>query len=150
MEGIITIYIFGECNIKSIHSDQEFRYILQDFANENRINLVCSLSQTHVPHAERNIRTIKERVRSRFQNLPYRRIPKIIVIYLVIQTSATLNYFPARYGLSQYNSPKMILQHKLLNFEMHCKHFTGEYVLGHDDKHSKNNMESRELDYIYL
>ena len=72
MEGIITIYIFGECNIKSIHSDQEFRYILQDFANENRIKLICSLSQAHVPHAERNICTIKERVRSLFHNLPYR------------------------------------------------------------------------------
>ena len=44
----------------------------------------------------------------------------------------------------------MILQQKLLNFDMHCKHYTGEYVLEHNDKHIKNNMESRALDCIYL
>ena len=67
-----------------------------------------------------------------------------------MQTTATLNYFPARYGLSPYYSPRMILQQTHLNFETHYKHYTGEYVLAHDDKHIKNNMESRALDCIYL
>ena len=91
MEKIITIYKFGEFNIKSIHCDQEFRYILQDFANKNQIKSICAPSQAHVPYAERNICTIKERVRSLFHNLPYRGIPKIIMKYLVIQTTATFN-----------------------------------------------------------
>ena len=139
----------GEFNIKSIHCDQEFRYILQDFATNNNITLICAPSQAHVPCAERDICTIKERVRSLFHNLPYRRIPKMFIKYLVMQTTATLNYFPTRYGLSQYCSPRMILQHKLLNFKMHYKHYTGEYVLAHDDKHIIDNMESRALDCIY-
>ena len=33
---------------------------------------------------------------------------------------------------------------------MHCKHYTREYVLAHNDKHIKHNMESRVLDCIYL
>ena len=120
-----------------------FRYILQDFANENKIKLICAPSQAHVHCAEQNICTLKERVRSLFYNLPYRGIPKIIMKYLIMQTTATLNYFPVRYGLLKYYSPRMILQQILLNFDMHCKHYTGEYVLAHDDKHIKNKMESK-------
>ena len=150
IKELLTIYKFGKFNIKSIHCDQEFRYILQDFANENNIQLICAPSQAHVPRAERNIRTIKERDRSLFHNLPYRGLPKTIMKYLVMQTTAALNNFPARYGLSRYYSPRMILQQKLLNFEMHCKHYTVEYVLAHDDKQIKNNMHPRAIDCIYL
>ena len=107
-------------------------------------------SGTFYKTLERNIRTIKERDRSLFHNLPYCGIPKIIMKYLLMQTAATLNYFPARYGLSQYYNPRMILQQKHLNFETHYKHYTGEYVLAHDDKHITNNMESRALDCINL
>ena len=137
MEEIITIYKFGEFNIKNIHYDQEFRYILQDFTNKNKIKLVCALSQAHVPHTEQNIHTIKESIRSLFHDLPYHGIQKIIMNYLVMQTTAALNYFPSRYGLSQHYSPRMILQQTLLYFDMHCKHFTGEYMLAHNDKHNK-------------
>ena len=150
MKELLNIYRFGEFNIKTIHCDQEFKYILHEFAIENNINLICAPSQTHVPRAERNIRTIKERIRSLFHSLPYRGLPKTIMQYLVVQTTSTLNYFPARYGLSRYYSPRMILQKKLLNFNTHCKHYTGEYVLAHDDKQIKNNMESRAIDCIYL
>ena len=44
----------------------------------------------------------------------------------------------------------MILQQKLLNFEIHYRYYTREYVLSHDDKYIKNNMESRALYCIYL
>ena len=47
MIEILTIYRFGEINIEGIHCDQEFRFILQYFANENNITLLCTLSQTH-------------------------------------------------------------------------------------------------------
>ena len=97
MEEIITIFKFGEFNIKSIHCDQEFSHFLQDFANKNKIKLICAPSQAHVPCAERNILTIKERVRSLFHDLLYRGIPKTIMKYPILQTTATINYFPAQY-----------------------------------------------------
>ena len=95
MNEILNIYQFGEFNVKRIHYNQEFKFILQDFTNENNITLLCVPSQAHVPRAERNIRTIKERVQSLFHNLPFGGIPKTILKYLVVQTTATLNYFPA-------------------------------------------------------
>ena len=33
----------------------------------------------HVPEAERNNRTIKERIRATFQRLPYKAIPRIMI-----------------------------------------------------------------------
>ena len=47
-EEIITIDKFGEFNIESIHCDQECRHILQDFADENKIKLLCAPSHAHV------------------------------------------------------------------------------------------------------
>ena len=145
MKKIITTYKFGEFNIKSIHCDKEFKHIFQDFANENNIQLICVRSQAHVPCAERKKRTIKERVRSIFLNLPYRGLPKLIMKYLVIQTRVILNHFPAKYGLLQYSSPRMIMQQRLTNFDMHWKHYTGEYVLAYNDKQIKNNIQSKAI-----
>ena len=44
----------------------------------------------------------------------------------------------------------MIVQHRVINYDMHCKHFTGEYVLAHDDRQIKNNIQSRAINCIYL
>ena len=85
-----------------------------------------------------------------FHSLPYRSLPKTILKYMVIQTTAALNYFPSRYGISNYYSPRMILHKKILNYNNNCKHYTGEYVLAHDDSQIKNNMKSKALDCIYL
>ena len=150
MNEIFNTYQFGEFNKKSIHCNEEFKFILQDFANENNITLLCAPSQAHAPCAERNIRTIKERVQSLFKNLPFRGLPKIILQHLVVQTTATLNYFPTRYGLSKYYSPRMIVQHILINYDMRCKHFTGKYVLAHDNRQIKNNMQLRAIICIHL
>ena len=150
MEEILTLYKIAGFNIIAIHCDQEFKYALQDFANQHNITLLSAPSQSHIPRAEKNIRMIKERVRSLFHTLPFRTIPKTILKYLMIQITAMLNYFPARYGISKYISPRMIIHKRVLNYDMHCKHYTGEYVLAHDDQQIKNNMKTRAIDCIYL
>ena len=150
MQEILQIYRNAEFNITTIHCDQEFKHTLQEFANENKITLLCTAAQAHIPRAERNIRVIKERVRSVFHNLPYNKLPKTILKYLVTQTTATLNYFPARYGISNYYSPRMIIHRAILDYNTHCKHYTGEYILAHDDQQIKNNMNARAIDCIYL
>ena len=68
---------------------------------------------------------------------------------MVVQTTATLNYFPVRYGLTKYYSPRMIVQHRLINYDMNFKPFTGKYVLAHDDRQIKNNMQPKAIDCIY-
>ena len=57
-------------------------------------------TNAHVPQAERNNRTIKERVRAAFHWLPYAAIPVVLLRQLVELSAAKLNYFPSRMGLS--------------------------------------------------
>ena len=44
----------------------------------------------------------------------------------------------------------MILLKKKFDFKTNCKHFTGEYVIAHNDPAIKNNMTSRGIDCLYL
>ena len=103
MEEIINLFKLAKFKIVAIYCNQEIT--LQDFANNHNLTLLCAPSKSHIPREVRNIRTIKDRVRLLFHNLPYRAILKTVLKYLVIQTTATLNYFPARYDISQYYSP---------------------------------------------
>ena len=50
----------------------------------------CAPAQSHDPHAERNIRTIKERVRAIIHFLPYKQIPKTVKKYIVMEEQITL------------------------------------------------------------
>ena len=72
-------------------------------------------AQDHVPEAERNNRTIKERVRAAFHRLPFKKIPKVMLRYLAMTQVNQLNLFPANGGVSKYYSPKMILTSESLD-----------------------------------
>ena len=62
--------------------------------------------------AERNIRTMKDQVRTNFYNLPYQSIPKTVLKILVMESMHQLNYFPSKNGNSQYFSSRTILLKK--------------------------------------
>ena len=42
------------------------------------------------------------------------------------------------------------MKQKIINFDMHCKHYTGEYVLAHNNKQIKHSMQPRAINCIYL
>ena len=44
----------------------------------------------------------------------------------------------------------MIINKRVLNYDMHCKYYTGKYVVAHDDRQIKNNINTRAIDCIYL
>ena len=44
----------------------------------------------------------------------------------------------------------MILLQRKVDYNKHCLHYTGEYVLAHDDQTIKNNTNVRAIDCIYL
>ena len=70
-------------------------------------------AQDHVPEAERNNRTIKERIRAAYHRLPYKAIPRIMIRYLAMNQANQLNLFPVKGGVSSYYSPRMILNRKI-------------------------------------
>ena len=73
-----------------------------------------------------------------------------MVIYLALSTTAKLNYFPSKYGLSRYYSPKMLLHRRNLNFKKHCQFSFGAYVQAYNENQRTNTLQERSINCIYL
>jgi hypothetical protein len=114
------------------------------------IKINYASAQEHVPRAERNNRTIKERVRSTYHRLPYDHLPRIMVKYLVIESSSILKNFPNKNGISKDYSPQMILHQENIDYDRHCNFVFGKYIQAHDEPDPSNTNAPRLLDYIYL
>ena len=94
--------------------------------------------QEHVPEAKRNIRVIKERFRSTFHRLPFKKIPKIMTKILAMECTKKLNFFPPKGGVSQYYSPRVILLQQPLDYHKHCSIAFGSYVQAHTESDPTN------------
>jgi hypothetical protein len=68
----------------------------------------------------------------------------------VSESAKTLNFFPAKNGVSPFYSARMINHGKTLDFAKHCKCAFGTFVQAHDDPKPKNSNHPRILDCIYL
>jgi hypothetical protein len=136
--------------IKWIHCDQEFRPIMDNVSNKLDITMSYATASEHVPEAERNNRTIQERIRSAYHNLPYAMIPKIMLRYLAMISTERLNYFPTKGGVSPYFSPHVILTGRSLDFTKHCKFPFGAYVQANNEPQPTNTNAPRTIDCIYL
>ena len=152
LDEIMAIYNRGLFTITEIHCDNEFHKVLDPYsAKQNpQIRMNYAAAQEHVPRAERNNRTIKERVRATYHALPYEHLPRTVVKYLVSEATKKLNFFPNKNGVSKHYSPRMIVHQENLDFDRHCKHAFGEYVLAHDEPDRTNMNAPRALDCIYL
>jgi hypothetical protein len=75
----------------------EFAFIRTDL---QPIHFDITPNDAHVPEVERSIQTIKERVRADIQELPFKRLPKLIIVELVLREVSCLNQFPAPDGVS--------------------------------------------------
>jgi len=99
----------------------------------------------HVPEAEQNNRTIKERIRATFHRLPYKAIPGKIVRYLVMDCTHKLNMFPAKGGI-----PRIILGHQALDYKKECSIPFGTYFQAQTNPKQTNSNAPQTLDAIYL
>ena len=135
-----------------MHIDLEFEKAA--IACNKKHNMTIKFNVTsageHVPRVKRNNRVTKERIRAAYYQLPYQHLPRTLLIHLVMGATRKLNYFPARYGVSKYYSPRMILHHQNLDFEHDCSFVTGEYVQGNNEVKKTNNQEARTLDCLHL
>ena len=75
---ICTLYQGHGFKVDSIYADSEFEPLRPDFPFIN-----TSDADDHQPDVEQAIRTVKDRVRSTYQMLPYKYIPCIMVVHLV-------------------------------------------------------------------
>jgi hypothetical protein len=104
----------------------------------------------HVPEAERNNRTIKERVRAAYHQLPYKALPRQLIRYLVQTQASQLNLFPAKGGISPYYSPRTILGLPTWDSVNYCMVPFGAYVQANHEMNQTNSNTSQTIDAIYL
>ena len=71
MDGVFNKYNNAGYKIKHISADNQFQASLEAIQDELRVTLHFSAAQEHVPEAERNIRTVKETIRSVIASIPY-------------------------------------------------------------------------------
>jgi Reverse transcriptase (RNA-dependent DNA polymerase) len=142
---VISIYTARGFRVTTILADPEFSPIEHSIPG----TLVdCCGENEHVPEVERYIRFIKDRVRSCNNNLPFARIPRIMLIHMVKNAVFWLNSFPAPDGVSAVLSPRYILTGRPLDYQRHVQLEFGAYAHTHD-KHC-NDMNSRTTSAICL
>ena len=129
--------------------DSEFRPLVEDLIDNDDVRVVVANPGDHVPHAERNNRSIKDRTRMIIHGTDFTYVP--ITIQMAAGKRATFNLtaFPAKGGVSQDYSPYTIMTGKLIHYD-DFKYKTGAYVTAYEHTNPHNDMQARQLDCIYL
>ena len=73
-----------------------------------------------------------------------------MIIYLVIEVTRKLNFFPTRGGVSKHYSPREILTGHKVEYQKQCAIQQFSYVLAHDEPQPSNTPTARAIDCIYL
>jgi hypothetical protein len=104
----------------------------------------------HESVAERNNRTIQECIRAVFHSLPFKAIPKVMLMHLAMDVTKKLNFFPTKGGVSDYYSPYVIMSGRKLDYNKHLKYQFGSYVQANQDNDPTNTNAPRTINAIYL
>ena len=150
IDNVFRCYNKAGFRIGSIHCDGEFKPLMDSVKDELGIDMNYTARGEHVPEAERNNRTIAERIRAAYHNLPYKAIPKLMLKYLAMECTHQLNLFPAKGGVSPYYSPHMIITGTNWDYNKHCQVPLGAYVQANQDNDPTNTNAPRTIDAIYL
>ena len=146
----LRLYNSAGFTITKITCDNEYRSLVNSIKDDLNVDVEYVNAQEHESVAERNVRTIKERMRTIYHSLPYKYLPKLILEYMCYEAATKLNIFPAKHGVSAHYSPYVIMHRKPLDYNVHFQARFGEYVLADHEANPKNTLAPRKLDTIYL
>jgi hypothetical protein len=147
---VLRLYNSAGFHIKTIHCDGEFCAKMDKVKDDLGVCMNFTNALDHVPEAERNNRTIKERVWAAYHRLPYKALPRQLIWYLVQTQASQLNLFPAKGEISPYYSPRTVLGLPTLDYVKHCTVPFGAYVQANHKTHQTNSNASQTIDAIYL
>ena len=104
LQSVFQLYQHRGFIIDALLADGEFEAIRPWFPMLN-----CCAADEHIPDVERYIRTIKDRARSTYRMLPFRHLPRLMIVHLIKNAVFWLNSFPHRDGISNEHSPRYFL-----------------------------------------
>ena len=111
-----------------IRGDQEFASIGELVVGLPTMpRLDWAAASQHCGLIERNIRFVKEKVRSLRHSLPYERIPAIMIVRMVLHVVTFINEFPRKGGVKLYSHGEIMTGRRLhaddlrLGFGTYCQ-----------------------------
>ena len=140
LERVIRIYGTAGFIVQTALMDMEFEKLRDKLPN---VTLNTTAAREHVGEIERKIRVVKERARSTISILPYKLLPKLVIIELMHFCVMWMNSFPVKSGISEKWSPREIVSRHKLDAKMHCKVPFGAYCEVHVDPDITNTMDPR-------
>ena len=147
IQNVLNIYKKRDFKISHFLMDGQFETFKNELSGLG-ISLNTVARQEHVPEVERFIRTLKERIRSVYNTLPFTSMPPRMMIELVYYCNFWLNSFPTEEGISKSLSPRTIVTGNHINYSKHCRIEFGEYVQTHEEH--DNTMLPRTIGAIAL
>ena len=147
LRAAIQSYRIRGFTVVTILLDGQFEGLQQRFLEDNiQLNIVAR--GEHVPEIERLIRVIKERARCYVSLIPFKKLPKRMVIELIYTIVFYLNSFPWPEGVSQDLSPMSIVEGIVLDYNLHFQVIYGEYAQTYEG--TRNDMTERTVGAIAL
>jgi hypothetical protein len=140
-------YVTRGFRVTSMMVDGQFEPLRGELAGLG-IAVNCVSRDEHVPEIERHIRTIKERTRCIYNQLPFKKMPARITIEMVYSSNFWLNMFPPTDGVSKTMSPHAIIVGGELDYAKHCRLEFGMYCQVHEEH--DNSMATRTTGAIAL
>ncbi len=140
LERVIRIHGKAGFIVPTTLMDMEFEKLRNMLLN---IILNTTAAREHVGEIERKIRVVKERARSMISILPYKLLPKLVIIKLMHFCVMWMNSFPVKSGISEKWSPREIVSRHKLDAKMHCKVPFGAYCEVYVEPDITNTMELR-------
>ena len=122
------MYLLRGLRIVVIRGDQEFSSISELVVSLPTMpRLDWAAASQHCGLIERNIRFLKEKVRSLRHSLPFERVPAIMVVRMVLHVVKFVNGFPRRGGVKLYSPGEIMTDRRLhaddlrLGFGTYCR-----------------------------
>ena len=143
LKKVTHLYHHQGFHITSITCDPEFEALRPSFPMLN-----CCVAGEHVPEIKRYICTLKDHTRSAYNILPFKNLPRVLLVHLLKNCTLWLNAFPAANGVSSVHSPCFHLMGWELSFDKHAVLEFGSYIQTHEE-HS-NVMEPWTMGAICL
>ena len=140
LNKVYIIYPREYYNVEVLLTDMEFDLVASKIPH---VTVNTAAVRENMGDTEREISVIKEHGKATPKTLPFRAVPKRVIIELVYLTAPWINDFPAKTGIYKVYSPHDIISVRQLYFKIHFRMEFGEYADVHDEPSLTNIMKSR-------
>jgi hypothetical protein len=94
---------------------------LRSALSEMGVTLNRCSREEHVPVAERRIRTLKQRCRCICNILPFKKLPGMLVVQMVMTCNFRLNIFPPKDGISRNINLRKLITGVKIDYNKHIQ-----------------------------